>query len=528
MRLYKVLNSRISWTVSSIILFSVLTIIVWSINKGMIFSDEAYYLFRTLPDLKIIGNSYWHIIYSPFIFENFIITKLLLVIIIGVSAYFMGNVTAKYLELPISPVLVGIWCVIAQFILISPSGYSPNYMTINSIIFNLIIVFLSLFMTYKKRVYLIFLGFFFASLTFVMITNNILVFPLLAIIYLSDKGKFWINCLWIFLGIISLQLVYFIFLQGIREFYNGIIEAMEYMDHDKTHGPKGMIIWHYHFIRDFLIAVILLLIAFSKLYKIQIVKYILFGISVIYSIYLLYGGVTHKFAIFPTLIFYFIAGWLLVIYLKGKREYHIKFWFCILLLILPYFASFGTDVNLFIRSTVYFPFILIGSLYLGLSQNSLTSKFGITIFLSVFFLATLTFFSYPFRSNWEGYKLVEQTEKFEGNGYTIFLDKYRFNNLKEIYPHLNNERNVLTSYPRAWGYVFNSGATPPYLYYRPNEFTINYIKGNDIPLTELKLLEDKSNPFDDKFINKLLEGNFTLRKIELSNYNIYEIETGEN
>ncbi len=525
MKLNTSLNSTISWAISLILLFAVLGVIGWSLNKGMLFSDETYWIFRTLPDLKVISNSSWHILYSPFIFENFINTKYLLVIFIGVTAYFMGNVTAKYLEFPVSPMLIGIWCIIAQFVLMYPVGYFPHYVSINLLIFNSIIIFLSLFLIYKKKIFLILLGFFFACLSFVMITNNIFLFPLLLIIYLSEKEKFWINCLWIFLGGISLALVYFIFLQSPIEFYYGILEAMDYMEEDKTHGPKGILIWHYKLIRDILIPGILLIIALSKLFQLQIVKFTILAISVIYLIYLLFEGIKHPFAIFPTLIFYFLAGWLLIDFYKENRDFNMKFWFCILLLILPYCASFGTDVNLFIRSAVYFPFILVGSLYLGLNRKSVNNNILITIFLSVFLITIINFFSYPFRPNWEGYKLIDQTEKFEGEGYTIYLDENRLNNLKEIYPYLSNEENVLASYPKAWGYVFNSGATPPYLYYRPNDFTINYIKENDIPLTELILLEDKDNPFDDEFINRLIDGNFTLKKIELSNYNIYNIET---
>jgi hypothetical protein len=489
----------------------------------MLFSDEAYFIFSTIPGVEVLGMTYWHIIYSPFILDNYIHTKYLLTFLVGSSAYLMGYGAASYLKFSLSPVLIGIWCVITQFALLSPVGYTPNYSTINPFIFNCLIASISFFLLYNKNIFLFLLGFFFGSLTFVMITNNIFVIPLLLFLFLYDKKGFWKNILWIGLGGLTLFSIYFIFFQSPQEFITGILKAMDALKHDKSHGSSGLKIWHYKLLKEILIPITIIGIASTRLCRLSWARYTLLVVSSLFLIYTMYNGITNKHSIFPSLSFYFLAGFILIFNINNSKI-TVKTFFAILLLVLPYFASFGTDVSFFIRSVVYFPFILVGSLYLGFQLNSKKGEVLTIGFISTVSVAILTFYSYPFRPTWEGYKLIEQDQAFEIKGSTLYLDKERFDNLNELYPHLKGEENVLVSYQRLWGYVLNSRAKPPYKHYKFNEYTIFYINENNIAKEDLLLLEDKKRPFDKVLIDELVVPGFKLNKTQLTNFNIYRIE----
>ncbi len=524
MKLNKALNSTTSWTVSSILLVAVLTVVVWSLDKGMIFSDEAYFVFRTMPGIEKLGDSYWNIIYSPFILDNYVHTKYLLIFLTISTAYLMGYSAAAYLKFSISPGLIGIWCVITQFAFFSPTGITPNHSSINLLIFNLVIASLSFYLLYKKNIFLFILGFFLSCLTFVFITSNIFIVPLLIFLFLLDKNKFWKNTLFIVLGGLTLYSIYFIFLQSPQEFYSGILKAIDSFNYEKAYSPSGSLIWHKILIWQSIIPLILIGIASLKYSRNPWIYYPMWISIIIYLIYLIFNAVTHKYSLFPLNSIYFLSGLIIIYALKYKIC--TKTYFAILLIILPYCASFGTDVQFYYKSIFYFPFILVGSLFLG---SSVKSKLGDNLligFLLITIVASLTFFTYPFRPAWAGgYKLIDQNREYEFKGTKLFFDSQRYENLNEAKPYLQGEQNVLVSHPDLWGYVLILDAKPLFYYFEFNDYTLKYIEENQIPKKNLLLLEDKKYPFPEEMIHKLLGGKFALaKKVELSDFIIYTLE----
>ncbi len=524
MKLQTKLNSRFSWVISITILIAVLYQVFWSLNKGMNFSDEAFFALRTISGNTKGGITNWHILYSPFILNNYLHTKYLLVILMSISTFLMGYGASSYLKFSLSPVLIGMWCVIAQFALFSPAGISPSHTSINIIIFNCIVASLSFFLLYKKNIYLFVVGFFFACLTFVMITNNIFILPLLLFLFLNDKKLFWKQVIWIGLGGLTLFSIYFIFLQSPQEFISGILTAIKALNYDKDHGISGIIIWHKILLWNMFIPLIIIVIASTKLSRLPWSKYTLLVVSLLFLIYTIYNGITNKHNVFPVLSFYFLAAFIFIYTLQNKIT--IKTFFAILLLILPYFASFGTDVNFFFRSAFYFPFILLGCLYLGIQLNSKRGNLLISTFMITIIIAIITFLSYPYRTSWDGkYKLTEQDQAFEFKGSILYFDKARFESLNEAHPYLRGEDNVLVSHQDLWGYVLLLDAKPPYYHYKFSEYTLKYIEENEVPIKDLLLLEDKDKPFEDDIIQKLLGDKFYLKKVELSHFNVYTFET---
>lgn len=524
MRLNSALNSKISWTVSSILLFSVLTVVVWSLNKGMIFSDEAYFVLRTIPGIEKLGETYWNILYSPFILDNYLHTKYLLVFLTISTAYMMGYSAASYLKFSISPVLIGIWCVITQFAFFSPTGITPNHTSINLIILNLVIVSLSFYLLYKKNIFLYLLGLFFGSLTFVFITSNIFIIPLLLFLFLFNKSEFWKNTLFIILGGLTLYIIYFIFLQSPQEFYAGILKAIDSFNYEKAYSPSGLLIWHKRLIWESLIPLIIIGIAALKYSRYPFIRYPMWILIILYLAYLIFKGVTHQYTLFPLNSIYFLSG--LIIVYSVKNKVCVKSYFAILLIILPYFASFGTDVHFFYKSIFYFPFILVGSLYLASSMKSQLGDNLLIGFLVITIVALISFFTYPLRPAWAGgYKLIDQNREYEFKGSNLFFDSQRFESLNEAKPYLQGEQNVLVSHPDLWGYVLILDAKPLYYHFKFNDYTLKYIEENQIPKQNLLLLEDKKHPFPDEMIQKLLENKYTLeKKVELSHFNIFTIE----
>lgn len=524
MQLNKALNSTTSWTVSSILIVAVLTVVVWSLNKGMIFSDEAYFVFRTVPGIEKLGETYWNILYSPFILENYVYTKYLLIFLTGSTAYLMGYSAAAYLKFSISPCLIGIWSVITQFAFFSPTGITPNHTSINLIILNLVIASLSFYLLYKKNIFLFLLGFFFSCLTFVFITSNIFIVPLLIFLFLFDKNEFWKNTIFIVLGGLTLYSIYFVFLQSPQEFYSGILKAIDSFNYEKAYSPSGLLIWHKRLIWESLIPLILIGIAALKYSRYPWIYYPMWISICFYLIYLIFKGVTHEYTLFPLNSIYFLSGLIIVYALKNKIC--TKNYFAILLIVLPYFASFGTDVHFFYKSIFYFPFILVGSLFLG---SSLKSKLGDNLligFLLITIVALSTFFTYPFRSAWAGgYRLIDQNREYEFKGSTLFFDNQRYESLTEAKPYLQGKQNVLVSHPDLWGYVLILDAKPLYYHFKFNDYTLKYIEENQIPKKNLLLLEDKKHPFPEEMIQKLLGDKFALeKKVELSDFNIFTLE----
>ncbi len=524
MKLNKALNSTTSWRFSSILLVAVLMVVVWSLNKGMIFSDEAYFVLRTMPGIEKLGETYWNILYSPFILENYLHTKYLLIFLTISTAYLMGYSAAAYLKFSISPVLIGIWCVITQFAFFSPTGITPNHTSINLIIFNLIIANLSLYLLYKKNIFLFLLGFFFGCLTFVFITSNIFIVPLLIFLFLFDKNKFWKNTIFIVLGGLTLYSIYFIFLQSPQEFYFGILKAIDSFNYEKAYSPSGLLIWHKKLIWESIIPLILIGIAALKYSRNPWIYYPMWISIIFYLIYLIFNGVNHVYTLFPLNSIYFLSGLIIVYALKNKIS--TKTYFAILLIVLPYFASFGTDVHFFYKSIFYFPFILVGSLFLG---SSVKSKLGDNLvigFLLITIVASLTFFTYPFRPSWAGgYRLIDQNREYEFKGSNLYFNSQRYESLKEAKPYLKGERNVLVSTQNLWGFVLILDAKPLYYHFKFNDYTLKYIEENQIPKENLLLLEDKKHPFPVELIQKLLGDKFALeKKVELSDFIIYTLE----
>ena len=75
-----------------LLLLLVFFITIFSINKGFIFSDDAYYYYHFKDGLAKTEINVWHHLWKPFHFENFIIDKLVLAMLSLISSYALGYI----------------------------------------------------------------------------------------------------------------------------------------------------------------------------------------------------------------------------------------------------------------------------------------------------------------------------------------------------------------------------------------------------------------------------------------------------
>jgi hypothetical protein len=523
MKLVKILNSNYSWFISALILITVLGQVMWFMDKGLMFSDEAFFILQTIPNIEKLGISYWHILYSPFILSNYLYTKYLLVFLTVASAFIMGKAVASYLKLPISSYLIALWCVIVQFILYSPSTITPNYSSINIIIINCLVANLSLFLIYRKNIYLLLVGFFYASLFFVYITSTVIIVPLIIFLALKNRQEIWKQFFWIALGGIVLFVVYFTNFQSPQEFISGILKAIESLKYDKTHNSSGLLNWHLKLLKKVFLPILFSLIFltnFTRFYWFKIAIWLISGLMVSYMVY---HGVTNKYVLFPTTSFYFLALLIVIHSLKGK--FSNRFCFAIFLLLVPYCASLGTDVNFFYKSTFYLPFILLACLYMALELKSILSKLLIIGFLGITVISTITFFSYPYRYTWDGtYKPIEQNKEYVFRDSKFYFDSEKIRKLNEAKPYIEGEKYILVSSPRLWGYVLILNGKPPLHHHKFNDYVLQYIQENNIAKHDLMLLEHHDYPFEEKVFGKFEDDGHVLKKIKLSDFDILTFE----
>lgn len=439
----------------------------------------------------------------------------------------MGYSTALYLKFPVSPILVGLWCIAAQFILYSPSGISTNHSSINYLIFNSLIASLSFFLFYKKNFLLLLVGFFFTSLIFVLITSTIFIIPLVIFLYLNNKKEFWTQIIWFGLGSLLMLSIYFIFFQRPQEFFYGTIKAIEVLKYVDTHGSSALIVWHKKIIAKILMVLPFILIFSIKFFSQWWLRALFIILSFLYISYFVYPSFIYRSSIVPNLIYYFLA---VIIFIESfKNISSIKFYYLILILMVPYFASIGTESDFFIKSVVYFPFILIAALYSAFQLNAKYGKLLLISFIGITMISVFTFFTYPFRYTWNGeYKAIEQKIEYEFKGATLYFDSEKARKLNEAKPFITGEKYVLASHPNLWGYVLILNAEPLLIYYKYNDYVLRYIEENKIPKQKLLLLDYHDHPFDKEVIQTILGNEFVLKKIELSDFNIYTIETPDN
>lgn len=504
------------------ILFSMLFSILFFLDKGLIFFDEAYYLFRHYEDIYQINNSNWFKISNQF-FKHIIYDRFIVYMLLITSSFSLGYTHSRYIDSKYSPFKIGLWCIIAQFILVVPISFSPNYINFSVFISNFIFSFLFAYMHSKNKVLLYLMGVFYGLLFFIYITSVIVILPIILILIIQQpKFKSIIKeLLVITAGILSTFLIYFNFVEPLEDYIFEIYKVIEYQKYDSNHGLSAMLMWLLNIIKNGAFVFAYLVFEYIKSKKpmhryLVIVTYAIFILAAFY--YLAYS-VGKSVLLFQTQIFYMFLVYLIF----NTKEYSNKVILLhVILAITPLFLSFGTDIDFFVRSVKYFPFIFLALFYFSKYSNMLSKLMAISIIA----ICILFFASTFFRHSWGGYKLLDQTEKYtlSENNY-IKLDQSKIDKLDELEPYIAGEDNVVPLSERLWGYLYLLEAKPLFLYYRPNNSIQHYINENNIDYNTLVLLGEKGSSLSLLEISNMVGiSTENLEVRELEHFNIYYYE----
>lgn len=508
-----------------------LGIVFWSLDKGIVMLDEAFYLLHFQEGAHPLATSNWLQLASPFYTGDLYSLRISVFLAMSISAFLLGFTLSKYFKLGWPPAFTGVLAVFYQFVLAMPVQYVPNNATLNLFLINIsLIFFFSAFLSNPSKLpyfsYLFLSGLSLGFVPFAMITNLPLLGLFAAIIFLTSHKKQTILSFFCwFAGLLAAVFIYFVFLQDWDEYIRNFKEAVEFAGFMTSHGVKPLLKWHYQLVIHFtgvpLVVAILNVIIAKNPFKDSLSKIIILVLTGSCVLFLVGGELFSPFGIFTTTVFYSMLLSLIWMakehFVPWKREY----WFLVFLLLIPYSASLGTDVPFQVRSISYFPFTFVLMLILIKKTESRYFQLFLASLSCVLFLNFLT---YPFRDGWARFKLIEQTHAYElphGQG-SIKLDKVTMNALQSLEPYINANNQVLISSVNQWGLVYLLGSQVPVLNFWPNEtYTTYFLEKNNTDKMNLILLEGKYNPFSENFKKEFFEGK-EMQTIKTGEFTLYK------
>jgi hypothetical protein len=510
------------------------SIVVWSLNRGLIFSDESWYLLLLNNNMPNVSISEWPSYAREIYPLNLLAIRYLTFCFYIISGTFLSFCISRYFK--ISFVHIFLLSLSILFIFWSPVQFVPNYVTFNILIFNVGIG-CFLFMlsgTTVKSIYIwgVACGFIFGNLVFIMITNTPFIgILLISFIFLKKKEisifHYWVS---IFSGILLTVAVFFTTIKSFNQYINDLDKVFSYLPliQGYGYGIKGLSIWllntFLYFTREVFIQALLLFYIFSNNNKSKSVVYLSFFLFACYTVYYLIQisqtdglNITSPTPIYILMMF-------IVISLVEKNKWQTV---CLLLLflLLPVFASLGTDVKFKTRSVAYLtPLIL---LTYGFLRNEDFSKF-ILIFHGILFL-TLIRFSTIFISQpgWQGYIIKDQNINISEIGIkrNLKLDKKTTENVRELKELIPAKSLVLINDANFWGYVYLLDLKVPYFYFRFDEKGLdNYLLNSKLESTSLYLMENPDWQFPNnlKQIKNIISID-TIPLYKIKDMNLYRI-----
>lgn len=471
---------------------SVLFVVGWSLNKGLVFSDEAFFLLHLDKSVKTIELSKWHW-FARLLFNinDIVFNRIVIFALLITSNFILAKSLHSYFKsfpfLPIISILL-----IGQFSTITPVCLTSSYLTFNEVAFNILTALFFLFWNNKSPVYLVFIGILLAFLFLNIPTTVFVLIPFLGVTYFFENKsmiKLIKRVLLIFIGSLIAFIFYFIYFESVTIYIKGLNEAITYLNNDPKHNSFGLFKWHVKLIIYFLpffIHLFLLHFGYNKI----ISNYFYLSLLSIWLIGSVYFAVTNG-----NYNFTLTSVYLILIHILYKLEIPNKIPLFFLMSI-PYFASLGSDVNFMYRSAYYAGFIFFVGYYLFKINNNLFYK---SIIISLFSVIIINFFTYPFRKNWGGYKLIDQKVSYNFNGFNLLIDSNRYDLLMTLYPIIKG-RDVIIGHQSLYGYALLSGSNIKYLNFRFSLYSFNEnLKRSNKPLF-LKL-KNKAINVDFKYLD---------------------------
>jgi hypothetical protein len=490
----------------------VLSVVAFSLNKGLIFSDESWNLLNLRKGIFKIAGSHW----TSYLFgwepSNLLTTRIITTLLLILSAIILGLGARRFFKSS-SKLEFTLLAIVGFFLLRPTVQLIPCYNSFSQIVFFCGSGFylLAISSNSKKGIILwsITTGILFSQMMFIVITTLTVYIIVLGLpLFLFNDNKIKVT---IILGIVIGSIVglmgFFLCITPFSDFINIIFRTIEYLKFDPQHGTFFMIQWTYgifvYLIQNILIPATLLFILIQKTQIKPIIKFFFSLILIAYAYYDFNFDLNRNLTNLTTPAVIYIFS--IAIVLQQFHEHNKKdFIIGLFLISIPFFANIGTDVYFPLKATFYIlPVFIVIYNYILKTKNI----YLFNVFATLLIIYTLLFTTTYLRtSGWNNYKIIEQTTPLKEIGIDngIKLDSSTIASLAEAKQYLDSQKVVIVSNSKLWGYVYLLKTKTPILYYFYNETLMSHhLKKFPLKENELYLMELKKFPFpDDMYINK--------------------------
>ena len=520
------MQKRYSYFFIVILTLAVIAILfmkVFLANKGLVIDDEAWflYLMRELPSGD--APTQFHKLFSN-VFKGDIYTIRISYLFFELVSYFTFSIglysffKEKYLLKPIHLYYFFALTLIGASIFSLPICNIPYYANLNKTLvpFSMGLLLLACYKKSQNKHFYTFLflsGLIIGFQAFIMITTVSIYLFFFILIYLYLKHNFISSILTFCGGILTSISIYFLFIETPIHFWEQeiLVNFKSYAgsDYKEKHGILPIIRWcfiTFNYLIFYCLFPALAVIGSVKLFPLlnQLQKRIFYILLVLTGLFYFYFDIIkgeHEYAS----INLFIAALMYVIidaFIIQKKQIS-NYPLFVILLILPFFLSIGTDVDFKIRATdyigTYFPLIFILGLHLRLKKQF--------IFSIVLLCYLINYTSMYYRGNWGHFSYSDQ--KFHvkdlGVNQNLVVNSINYTNIKQLKPYFKNNETVVLSDKNLNGvcYMLNLKLLSYDFKLQPNKI-IDKLKSNT-NLKQIKLIENSYSPFDQQFIGNIMK-----------------------
>ncbi|MBB4806611.1 hypothetical protein HNP38_001907 [Chryseobacterium defluvii] len=491
-------------------------IVYSNLDKGFIFNDEAFYLFfyRDHETLPTIDATNFYRIFHVFFTENIYLFRCITYGLLNISTFLLFFFISRYYKLKVNALLIGFLGVMINFLTWRISNIVLHQYIGNTILINISLTCILLFLIYRKVFPLPIAGFTLGLLLFDGIPHTLVLIPIAAFLLFN----FWKNSkktiIYIVAGGILGIAFYFTFIESFSKFISQLEWIKIYKEfHTKQHPKRFYIFWILK-VAGFVFAPVAVLTGwlhwFSK-NKIRDLNYILIILAAVFII--------SNFFFSSIYINYVLLALLIYRYCLEDISNEKKSMLIVLFLI-PFGLSFGSGAYFEVRGMLYniYYYIALAVIILSLYQVRYFMIFVILLAYQCFIFPNILK-----ERGWKDFVFTEQTEKVNIGGHDLYLDKERKKDIEDLRPYLQNQQNIIYSSNHLMGYLYILNAKPPIYYYfalknyvsfiikktgkTPDDFI--YIESDDYPFSpkEIVPLQFVSQPEKYKTVKA---GRFTL------------------
>jgi len=448
--LYKQNIDQIYFIFGAIVTLIVLGVNFYALGLNLIPSDEAWYLCLT-RDLPHFGSTRFHLLFGNLFGNNIYANRVFCWVLQLLGSLILAGGLASFLQPYMQKKKKWVVFFLALFaIYFGQMGIkdspSLNYITLNKALAECGIGFLLMGLSRDRWFYCALTGFCIAGLFPVMITNSVIILPILIVIYILSSHKLRDICVF-FAGMLVFVVYYFVFVESVDEVLSYFISQTEstIQRGSDAYGVVFLIKWiktsFMYLLKCFVMACVISLVYRSVnkyLSSINaLLRWLIIGfVSILILLYMWtycqphYPLVQYRIITWFKDLFWVFFFIFLLSDIQSKsltrNEVIIGSLFCLV----PMCLSFGTNIEFNIRGSGYYAFILAVVLLMQCEKKR-ERKYVIApllLFQFVVFLFSCT------QTNWYGDKYLFGDKipvKTIGIQQNIKLDKHYIDILEE-------------------------------------------------------------------------------------------------